>query len=139
MKGEREKVVLCLEDAESRVKFLREIAKSYGATVYYATRVKEFLMLCSLHSRADVKAIVLDHDLGDQMPSTDTDGLDGLDAAEQMPLIVAPVLIWSLNESGAPRMQQVLRARGFDPVLQIPFIGYRNEIAKHLRGWLVKT
>jgi len=142
MKGDPPKVVLCLEDTESRIRWLREIAKSYDATVHSTALVKEFLTLCQMHSKSDVRAIVLDHDLGGySMPVSlqDSDGLDGIDAVERMPFINAPVFVWSSNDQEAPRMHQLLRGRGFDPVEQKPWYGDREEIAATLRAWFSRA
>jgi CheY-like chemotaxis protein len=137
----RAKVVLCLEDTESRIVWLRDVARHYGATVHATARVKEFLLLCQNHAVADVKAIVLDHDLGGfSMPVSlqDPDGLDGLDAAERIPATVshAPVLVWSSNDEEAPRMAQILRGRGFLTVARMPWYGERSDIAAKLHDWL---
>lgn len=140
--SDKAKVVLVLEDTPSRINWLRERATSYGATVHSTAIVKEFLTLYQMHAKSDVRAIVLDHDLGGYlMPVSfqDPDGLDGIDAVEQMPFINAPVLIWSSNDDESPRMEQLLRGRGFNPVSRQPWYGDRDAIYATLRQWFSRA
>lgn len=141
MKGDKQKVVLVLEDTESRIRWLREIATSYGLAVHSTAIVNDFIGLCEAHSsRSEVKAIVLDHDLGGYlMPVSlqDPNGHDGVDAVERMPALAVPVLIWSSNDEESPRMQRLLEGRGFIAV-RMPWYGDRDAISKQLREWFVK-
>lgn len=134
----RPKIVLCLEDTPSRVTWLEGIAKEHGAVVHSSPLVKTFLALCAEHGAAEL-TIVLDHDLGGYaMPVSfqDPDGLDGIDAVEQMPVFVAPVLVWSTNHLEAPKMVETLRKRGFTSVARIPWSSNRAEMAEQLHVWL---
>jgi hypothetical protein len=136
------KVVLCLEDTESRIRWLRGICDSYGCTLHSTPLVCEFLLLCQRHVSSDVKAIVLDHDLGGySMPVSlqDPDGLDGIDAVEQMLVLTAPVLIWSSNDVESPRMERLLGERGYTEVSRQAWYGDRDEIAATLRSWLSRA
>lgn len=135
----QKKIVLCLEDTPSRVRWLEAIAKEYGATVHATASVKTFLELCQTHGEQEL-TFVLDHDLGGySMPVSlqDADGLDGLDAVEQMPVFVAPVLIWSTNATEAPIMEDTLKKRGYSTVARLAWAaGDRDEILAQLREWL---
>lgn len=134
----KRKIILCLEDTPSRVRWLETLAKEYKTTVYYQSSVRAFLDLCNTYKEADL-TIVLDHDLGGfSMPMSlqDADGLDGIDAVEQMPVFVAPVLIWSTNDTEAPRMEETLRKRGFSTVVRIPWTSDRIKMAAQLHKWL---
>ncbi len=151
MKSElNKKVVLCLEDTESRIRWLRQICESYGCALYATPLVKEFLSLCEMHGTSStVKAVVLDHDLGGySMPVSlqDPDGLDGIDAVERMPVLGVPVLVWSSNDVESPRMEQLLGERGYREVERKPWYYNqrasqedRDEIAALLRGWLSRA
>jgi CheY-like chemotaxis protein len=117
----KQKIVLCLEDTPSRVRWLEAIAKEHGAVVHFTDNVKFFLELCRAHSAAEL-TIVLDHDLGGYaMPVSlqDADGLDGIDAVQQMPVLGAPVLIWSTTTPRHRRWKRpcasaaTLRSRDF--------------------------
>jgi CheY-like chemotaxis protein len=133
------KIILCLEDTPSRVRWLEGIAKKHGATVYATAWVTRFLEACRAQSAVAELTIVLDHDLGGfSMPVSlqDADGLDGIDAVEQMPLLVAPVLIWSTNHIEAPRMEETLRFRGFSTVVRMPWSSDRDDMAAQLHEWL---
>jgi hypothetical protein len=69
----------------------------------------------------------------------DSDGLDGIDAVERMPVMTTPVLVWSSNDDESPRMEQLLRGRGFPEVSRNPWHGDRDEIADKLREWLSRA
>lgn len=133
----KQKIVLCLEDTPSRIRWLEVIAKEHDAVVHFTDNVRFFLDLCRTHSAAEL-TIVLDHDLGGySMPVSlqDADGLDGIDAVEQMPVLGAPVLIWSTNLTEAPRMEKVLRERGYSTIARLPWAGDRAEMAAQLHEW----
>jgi CheY-like chemotaxis protein len=134
----KQKIVLCLEDTPSRVRWLEAIAKEHGAVVHFTDNVKFFLELCRVHSAAEL-TIVLDHDLGGYaMPVSlqDADGLDGIDAVQQMPVLGAPVLIWSTNHTEAPKMEETLRERGYSTIARFPWASNRDEMAAQLHEWL---
>lgn len=137
----KKKIVLCLEDTPSRVVWLEGIAKEHGAVVHSSSSVKTFLALCKLcRDFGEVEVtFVLDHDLGGYaMPVSmqDSDGLDGMDAVEQMPELLAPVLVWSTNHIEAPRMEETLRKRNFTIVARMPWSNDRTEMAEQLHAWL---
>ncbi len=132
-------LVLLLEDSTYRVEWLNSLCLSRGVRVVHARKVVDFVSLCREHMLSDVRAIVLDHDLGEgAMPLTlqDVDGFDGLDAAERIPAIPAPVLVWSSNDNDSPRMVEALRKQGFAQVVRRPWYGDRKEIAQIVMGWL---
>jgi hypothetical protein len=135
----KQKIVLCLDGTPSRVRWLEALAGAYGATVHATPLVKTFLELCQAHRAAEL-TIVLDHDLGGySMPVSmqDPDGLDGYDAAKMMPVLGAPVLIWSTNETEVFWMEDALKERGYSTVVRIPWsAGNRDEIAAQLHEWL---
>jgi len=127
------KYILLLEDTEDRVKWLRPICEARGAELVVAARVNEFIRTCREHMLSDVRALVLDHDLGGYaVPTTlqDADGLDGLDAVEQMPILQAPVIVWSSNDQESPKMVSRLRERGFITVERMPWYDDRNKIVR---------
>jgi len=132
------KIVLCLEDTPSRIQWLTDIAVQYGAVVYATPMVNIFLDLCREHAEAEL-TIVLDHDLGGySMPVSlqDSDGLDGMDAATLMPVMAAPVLIWSSNNIDAEMMEKTLSQRGFLMVVRMPWYGDKVAIEEQIREWL---
>jgi hypothetical protein len=135
----KQKIVLCLDGTPSRVRWLEALAGAYGATVHATASVKAFLDLCRAHKAAEL-TLVLDHDLGGySMPVSvqDADGLDGYDAAQKMPVLGAPVLIWSTNETEVFWMEDALKERGYSTVVRIPWsAGNRDEIAAQLHEWL---
>jgi len=135
----KQKIVLCLEDTPSRVRWLEAIAKEHDAVVYATSLVSVFLSLCQTCS-AEELTIVLDHDLGGHaMPVSfqDSEGFDGVDAVEQMPVLLAPVLIWSTNHLEAPKMEETLRKRGYSTIARLPWsAGNRDEMAAQLHEWL---
>lgn len=108
------KVVLVLEDMQVRVDWLRDLVGD-RASVLWCADVAALLAVLRGGSVPDL--VILDHDLGGiprdlDAGSRDKDGRTGLDAAEDMPPVECPVLVWSVNPVRAPIMVETLRRRG---------------------------
>lgn len=137
--------ILVLEDSAARLGWLRDLAKQYDVPVHSTDHVRKFLRICTTFADCAL-CVVLDHDLGGyQMPVSlqDSDGLDGLDAAERMPLFETltkrPVLIWSTNHLEAPKMEETLMARGYTHVERLAWADEQAAIERRLREWCAKA
>ena len=137
--------ILVLEDSAARLGWLKDLAKEYDVPVHATDHVRKFVRICETFADYAL-CIVLDHDLGGyQMPVSlqDSEGLDGLDAVERMPLHEAlqksPVLIWSTNHLEAPKMEEMLGARGFTQVTRLAWADERQAIERRLREWCAQA
>jgi hypothetical protein len=109
-------VIVVLEDMQVRVDWLLGLVGN--ERVAWSETVSDFLPTVDAPT-----LVILDHDLGG-VPMTleeatapgpasrGRDGLTGLDAAERMPVVSCPVLVWSVNPVRAPQMVATLRRRG---------------------------
>lgn len=135
-----EQIVLVLEDSEERLIWLRRVIAPLGVTLSVAADVTSFLKLCEaydprrFHADSKVVAIILDHDLG-----SPEDKLDGSDAVEKIPLIDAPVLVWTSNDVEGRKMNYRLNERGFERTRRIPFHADLSLITRTLTSWIRGT
>ena len=101
-------MILVLEDMECRIDWLRDATK--GHVVQWCKTVSALVA-----AQGTPSLVILDHDLGDLGTanfSVGADGMTGLDAADCMPAVACPVLVWSMNPTRAPQMVQALQRRG---------------------------
>lgn len=109
--------ILVLEDAESRIKKLRDIVPAH-IRILWARNVREFLDM--MHKPHEV--VIFDHDLVDEhysgAPSTDPTGADAA-RLYQAPANVTAI-VWSLNPVGAQEILTILLAKNI-PSAAVPF------------------
>ncbi|MGW8286394.1 MAG: cyclic-phosphate processing receiver domain-containing protein [Candidatus Deferrimicrobiaceae bacterium] len=115
--------VLILEDMRHRVDYMRRFFPD--VPIAWAPTVSNFRVYLEQFTPS---AIILDHDLGGPCKAAGADGLSGYDAAAELS-VRCPVLVWSVNPYGGPRMVAALRANGVRAILR-PF-------DFHLATWLV--
>lgn len=103
--------ILVLEDMVDRVEWLKETFP-YQAIVW-APDVDTFSKVLD----EDPRVLILDHDLGENLPS-------GMDACRLIPGKIStdvPIIIWSHNPDGASNMKSYLKACGFQTVVHLQF------------------
>lgn len=121
--------LVVLEDAPERLSlFKAELAR---VQIRITDDVTEFIQLVQ-DSLADgsLQMVIMDHDLGrakgdGRRLDFDKNGLSGTEAADMLPPLTVPVLIWSANSVGALRMAQTLQDKGCN-VYRVPI--YQPEI-----------
>ena len=111
-----------LEDSPERVEWLKEAFPD--VRVVWAEEVNPFLQAVEKEEKSGaLKAIIMDHDLGFYSRANDHDdeGYDGSDAANFLELKNwdTPILIWSMNPSGANRMAAILKEKGYGKIINI--------------------
>lgn len=114
-----------LEDTPERVEWLKGVMPDVH--IVHAEEVSPFLQAVEKEERAGrLKAVIMDHDLGSYNHRNDRDneGHDGRDAASFLNLrdYDIPILIWSMNPSGASAMAAILKEKGYGNVWKAMFI-----------------
>ena len=114
-----------LEDTPERVEWLKGAFPD--VRVVWAEEVDPFLRAVQKEEKAGtLKAVIMDHDLGfyDHANDRDNEGQDGRDAAQLLELRDwdMPIIIWSMNPSGASRMAGILQDKGYSNVKKSMYI-----------------
>ena len=105
--------ILVLEDMRERVDYLRTIC--FKDEILHTYTVKHFIEEFEAQE-GEFDLIILDHDLGgpffdsaDKYEQTGQHAVDYLVHQEKRP----PVLVWSVNPTGAPMMRKRLERAGY--------------------------
>jgi DNA-binding NarL/FixJ family response regulator len=133
--------IVVLEDTKPRIEWLEAVTGDY----VWAEDVNTFFGELDKRSGADVRLIILDHDLGGFDPQLltfprDRNGMTGMDAVDQLPerWRHVPIIVWSINGPRAKEMVHRLRDRGFAaehvPFSNEPFGRLRRAIRGVLEG-----
>lgn len=103
--------VICLEDMQVRIEFMKRWLEGTGAQVVWCPTVADFRVALREHAN-DVKLICLDHDLGDGTPfdKNSETGRHGAAAIADGSRI--PVVVWTGSPSAGKAMVGDLTRRG---------------------------
>lgn len=115
--------VLVLEDDEVRIRWLRRALRKHDPRIVWTDSVTNLLELANREPLWDL--ILLDHDLKGR-------AYNGTVAARYL-RAVGPIVVWSLNDTGARRMVKILRGR--EEVLVVGWLPFGSpELAAYLRS-----
>lgn len=129
-----------LEDSPERVEWLKGAFPDIR--IVWAEEMNPFLQAVEKEEKSGaLKAVIMDHDLGFYSHANDRDdeGYDGRDAAQFLNLrdYDIPILIWSMNSSGASAMAAILKEKGYGNVHKCMYIA-KNTIFSLLEKALAR-
>lgn len=120
------KVILVLEDVESRIAWLREEVRVDN--VVWVKSNAEFISFIERSAPEDISLMIFDHDLGRDK---------GIEAARFLSerFNQVPAIVWSMNVSGSISIVETLKGKGFVG-LHLPFTdGNLEKLKTFVKAW----